>query len=88
MVEHAHKAFMERQSGTQYGSNENIILGQRYVDSTKRSGNSLRLVVQRLRQLVGHHLAHTLDVMPEQHAVLITLVAQLSHILVDGAVVF
>ena len=88
VVEHVQKALVERQSGTEDGCQHDVLLlGQGDVDGTQRCGDGLRLVGQRLGQLVSHQFADTLDVVTEQQAVLlILLVAQFSHIMVHHAV--
>ena len=68
------------------GMDGNILLWEGNLQRSKRCGNRLRLVFQRLRELIGHHLTDALNVVTEQKAVLlIVFVAQLRHIKVhDG----
>ena len=78
---------MEWQSGPQHGSHHQIFLRQGDIQCTKRRGNRLGLIIQRLGELIRHHLAYALDIVTEKKAVLlIILVAQLRHIEVDNRV--
>ena len=71
---------MEGKTGTENGGDDHIVLGQGDVNGAERGGDGFRLVLQRLRQLVGHDFADALDVVAEEQAVLlILLVAQLCH---------
>ena len=89
VVKHLEEALMEGQSCTQHRCQQQIILHHRNVDGAKRCGHGARLVVERLRQLVGHHLADTLDIVTEQEPVLlIALIANLGHELIHARVLF
>ena len=80
---------MEGQSCTQHRSYHHIVLWQGNINCSQRCGDSLGFVLQSLRQFIRHHLAYTLDVMTEQQSVLlIVLVSQLSHILVEYRIGF
>ena len=66
LVEHIEKSLMERQSGTEYSGDDHIVFRQRYVYRAQWRSDGLGLILQGLRQLVGHHLADACDIMPEQ----------------------
>ena len=88
-VEYVEESLVERQAGTEHGSQYDVFLGQGNVNSPKRCHNGFRLVFQSLRQLIGHHFTDTFDVVTEHEAILlVVLVTQFSHILVDNAVLF
>ena len=86
MVEHVKESLMERQSGPQHSSHHYILLRQGNLQRSEWRGYRLRLVFQRLRELIGHHLTDALNVVTEQKSVLlIVFVAQLRHVEVhDG----
>ena len=64
-----------------------IVFGKGNVQGAQRGRNGLGLIGQCLGEFKGHHLADALDVIAEEQAVLlVALVAQLRHILVDDGV--
>ena len=87
VVEHIDKTLVERQTGTQHSGNQQVFLWQLDIDGAQWCCNSLGTILQGFRQLVGHHLAHTLDVMTEQQTVLlVVLVSQLRHVQIDNRI--
>ena len=89
MIEHIDKTLVERQTGTQHSGNQQVFLWQLDIDSAQWCCNGLGTILQGFRQLVGHHLAHTLDIMTEQQTVLlIVLVSQLRHVQIDNRIGF
>ena len=89
-VKDVEKPLVEGQPGTQYGGNDYVLLfRQGDVQLTQRGLDGLGFVLQGLRQFEGHHLTDAFHVVAEGEAVfLIVLVAQLSHVVVDDAVLF
>ena len=84
MVEHVEESLMEGETGTEHSSNQQILLRQRDLERSQRGRDRLRFVFQSLRELEGHHLTDTSDVVTKQHTVpLVVLVAQFRHIQVD-----
>ena len=51
------ETFVERQTGPEYGSDDQFVVGQGDVERAEWRGDGLRTVVEGLRQLEGHHLS-------------------------------
>ena len=86
-IEDMEVAFVEGQTGTQDRGHKEVILGQGDVDGTEGRGYGLSLVFQDFRQFECHHFADASDIVSEEQAILlIGLVAQLGHVLVNNGV--
>ena len=89
MVEHVLESIVEGESGAEHSGQQHVVLGQLYVERAQGSGDGFWLVAERFRDFVGHQLSYTKDVVTKQQTVLLVfLVSEFSHVLVDDAVLF
>ena len=87
VVEDVEEALVERQTGTEYGAEHQLVGRHIHLGNAKRSLYVALLLVERLAQLVSDKFAYTHDVVAEQQTVfLIVLVAHLRHILINNRV--
>ena len=80
---------MQGQSGTEYGGKHHLV--GRHADGgyAQGCGHLPALIVERLADFVGFHLAYAPDVVAEHEAVvLVILVPEFGQVLVDDAVAF
>ena len=74
---------MQRQTRTKDGCKHNFVVNHLHLGITQRRAYHARRIVQRLRDFVGHNLAHALQIAAETHRIFLHLdVAQLGEILV------
>ena len=87
MVEDVEETFVERQTGTQYGGQQEVVLDDGHLGCPQGGGDGLCFVGECARDFVGHGFAYATDVLPEQGSVaLVGFVANLGHELVDDGV--
>lgn len=72
---------MKSQSGTQHGSNNDMVVIRRHGFHAQRCLHFLQRIAQRAAQLISHSMADALQVATKERAVfLIVNVAELRHI--------
>ena len=69
---------MERQTRTQNRRNHNLVVGHHHFGLSQRGLDQLRFILQRLADLVGHHLACPFEIAPKAHTV--TLHVDITHL--------
>ena len=68
---------MEWQSGTEYGTQHDIILWQRDIQCAKGRRHCLGFILELLGYLIGHQFTNSLHIMAEGQTVfLVTLIAE------------
>ena len=81
LVKDIEKPLMESQSGTQHGSNNDMVVIRRHGFHAQRCLHLLQRIAQRAAQLISHSMADALQVAPEERAIFLTVnVAELRHI--------
>lgn len=81
LVKDIKETLMESQSGTQHGSNNDMVVIRRHGFHAQRCLHLLQRIVQRATQLISHGMANALQVATKERAIfLIVNIAELRHI--------
>ena len=81
LIKDIEKTLMECQSGTQHGSNNDMVVIRRHGFHAQRRLHLLQRIAQRAAQLISHGMADALQVATKERAVFLIIdVAELRHI--------
>ncbi len=87
MVEDVEEAVVERQAGTEYRSQHNLVYGHIHTGNAQGSGYILGLISQGFGYLIGFHLADALDIVAKKQSVFLIIdIAHLRQVLINNGI--